>query len=34
MLTVDSLLDFLLNLLRDEAAQAEFERDPEGALAR
>ena len=34
MLSVSSLIEFLLNLLRDEAAQAEFERDPHGVLAR
>lgn len=34
MLAVSSLIDFLMNLLRDEAAQAEFERDPQGVLAR
>ena len=34
MLSVSSLIDFLMNLLRDEAAQAEFERDPQGMLAR
>jgi hypothetical protein len=34
MLTVSSLIDFLMNLLRDEAAQAEFERDPQGTLAK
>ncbi len=34
MLSVSSLIDFLMNLLRDEAAQEEFERDPEGMLAR
>ncbi|MGH3751533.1 MAG: IniB N-terminal domain-containing protein [Pseudonocardiaceae bacterium] len=34
MLSVSSLIEFLLNLLRDEAAQEEFERDPEGTLAR
>ncbi len=34
MLSVSSLIEFLLNLLRDEAAQAEFERDPQGMLAR
>ncbi len=34
MLSVSSLIEFLMNLLRDEAAQAEFERDPHGVLAR
>ena len=34
MPTVSSLIDFLMELLRDEAAQAEFERDPEGTLAK
>ncbi|MGH3912693.1 MAG: IniB N-terminal domain-containing protein [Pseudonocardiaceae bacterium] len=34
VLTVNSLLEFLLNLLRDEAAQAEFERDPDATLAK
>jgi hypothetical protein len=33
MLDVSSLIEFLLNLLRDDAAQAEFVRDPQGALA-
>lgn len=33
-MSVSSLIEFLLNLLRDEAAQAEFERDPHGMLAR
>lgn len=34
MLSLSSLIDFLLSLLRDEDAQAEFERDPQGMLAR
>jgi hypothetical protein len=34
MLSVSSLIEFLMNLLRDPAAQAEFERDPQGVLAR
>jgi hypothetical protein len=34
MLSISSLIEFLMNLLRDEAAQVEFERDPEGMLAR
>jgi hypothetical protein len=32
MLTVSSLIDFLINLLRDPAAQAQFEQDPHGML--
>ena len=34
MLSVSSLIEFLLNLLRSEAAQAEFVADPEGTLSR
>lgn len=34
MISASSLIDFLLNLLRDEQARAEFEADPEGVLAR
>lgn len=34
MLSLSSLIDFLLSLLRDEDAQAEFERDPQAMLAR
>ena len=34
MLTVSSLIEFLINLLRDGDAKAEFERDPQGMLAR
>lgn len=34
MLSLSSLIDFLLGLLRDEDAQAEFARDPQGVLAR
>ncbi|MGH3942040.1 MAG: IniB N-terminal domain-containing protein, partial [Pseudonocardiaceae bacterium] len=34
MITVSSLLEFLTNLLRDPAAQEEFERDPQGTLAK
>lgn len=34
MLSVSSLIEFLMNLLRDEAAREEFERDPEAMLAR
>jgi hypothetical protein len=34
VLSVSSLIEFLMNLLRDEAAQAEFVADPEGMLAR
>jgi hypothetical protein len=33
MLDVSSLIEFLLKLLRDDAAQAEFVRDPQAALA-
>ena len=34
MLSLSSLIDFLLGLLRDEEAQEEFARDPQGVLAR
>ncbi len=34
MVSVSSLLDFLMSLLQDDEAQAEFERDPQGVLAR
>ncbi len=34
MLSVSSLIDFLMNLLRSEAAQIEFVADPHGTLAR
>lgn len=34
MLSVSSLIEFLMNLLRDKDAQAEFVGDPEGMLAR
>ena len=34
MLSVSSLIEFLLGLLRSESAQAEFVADPEGTLAR
>jgi hypothetical protein len=34
MLSVSSLIEFLMNLLRDDQAQAEFARDPQGVLAR
>jgi hypothetical protein len=34
MLSVSSLIEFLMNLLRDEEAQAEFARDPQGVLSR
>lgn len=34
MLSLSSLIDFLLSLLRDEDAQAEFDRDPQAMLAR
>ncbi len=34
MLSVSSLIEFLMDLLRDEQAQAEFARDPQGVLAR
>jgi len=34
VLSVSSLIEFLLNLLRSEAAQAEFVADPEGTLSR
>lgn len=34
MLSVSSLIEFLLSLLRSETAQAEFVADPEGMLAR
>jgi hypothetical protein len=31
---ITALLDFLMSLLRDEEAAQEFERDPQGVLAR
>lgn len=34
MLSISSLIDFLLDLLRDEEAAAEFARDPQAMLAR
>ncbi len=34
MVSASSLIDFLLNLLKDEQARKEFEEDPEGVLAR
>lgn len=34
MLSVSSLIDFLLSLLHDHEARAEFARDPDGVLAR
>ncbi len=34
MLTISSLIEFLLDLLRDKDAQAEFVADPQGMLAR
>jgi hypothetical protein len=34
VLSVSSLIEFLMNLLRDEALQVEFERDPQGTLDR
>ncbi|MGH8571024.1 MAG: IniB N-terminal domain-containing protein, partial [Gammaproteobacteria bacterium] len=34
MLSVSSLIEFLMNLLRDEAAAAEFDHDPHAMLAR
>jgi hypothetical protein len=34
MFSLSSLIDFLLGLLRDEDARAEFERDPQAVLAR
>lgn len=34
MLSVSSLIEFLLGLLRDDEAQAEFTRDPQAVLAR
>lgn len=34
MLSTSSLIEFLMNLLRDDQAQAEFARDPQGVLAR
>ncbi len=34
MLSVSSLIEFLMNLLRDKDAQTEFVADPEGTLAR
>ncbi|MCA1675920.1 MAG: MSCRAMM family adhesin SdrC, partial [Actinobacteria bacterium] len=34
MVSVSSLLDFLLSLLQDDEAKEEFERDPQGMLAR
>ncbi len=33
MLSLSSLIEFLLDMLRDEATKAEFERDPSGTLA-
>lgn len=33
MLSISALIDFLLDLLRDDDAMAEFERDPDAALA-
>ncbi|MGH3898528.1 MAG: IniB N-terminal domain-containing protein [Pseudonocardiaceae bacterium] len=33
-MSVSSLIDFLMNLLRDEAARTEFMEDPQGTLAR
>ena len=33
MLSLSSLIEFLLDMLRDEATQADFERDPSGTLA-
>lgn len=33
MLSISALIDFLLNLLRDDDARAEFEQDPQAALA-
>ena len=33
MLSLSSLIDFLLDMLRDDATQAEFARDPSGTLA-
>ena len=34
MLAFSEIIDFLLNLMRDESARAEFEQDPQGTLAR
>jgi len=34
MLSISSLIEFLINLLRDDAAQAEFARDPQAVLAK
>jgi hypothetical protein len=34
MLSISSLIEFLIDLLRDDAAQAEFARDPQAMLAR
>jgi hypothetical protein len=34
MLAFSEIIDFLLNLMRDETARAEFEQDPQGTLAR
>jgi hypothetical protein len=34
MLAFSEIIDFLLNLMRDENARAEFEQDPQGTLAR
>ncbi|HVH23486.1 MAG TPA: IniB N-terminal domain-containing protein [Pseudonocardia sp.] len=34
MLALTEVIDFLLNLMRDETARAEFEQDPQGTLAR
>ena len=34
MVSASSLIDFLLNLMRDEQARTEFQDDPEGVLAR
>ena len=34
MLAFSEIIDFLLTLMRDETARAEFEQDPQGTLAR
>ena len=34
MLAFSEIIDFLLTLMRDESARAEFEQDPQGTLTR
>jgi hypothetical protein len=34
MMSVSALIDFLMNLMRDEDAQAEFDQDPQGTLSK